>query len=53
MRLTVTKLEPIRHAGIEFGDLTLFVGPQASGKSQAFQIYKLAIENPAASAFGT
>jgi predicted ATPase len=30
MRLNVSNLGPIRQADIEFFDLTLFVGPQAS-----------------------
>jgi energy-coupling factor transporter ATP-binding protein EcfA2 len=47
MRLTISNLGPIRQANIEFGDLTLFVGPQASGKSLALQLYKLATEYPA------
>jgi len=37
----VNNLGPISHAHIEFGDLTLFVGPQGSGKSILLQLVKL------------
>jgi predicted ATP-binding protein involved in virulence len=39
--LTVKNLGPIQDAAISFGDLTLFVGPQASGKSILLQLIKL------------
>lgn len=40
-RLQVSDLGPIKEADITFGDLTLLVGPQASGKSILLQLYKL------------
>jgi hypothetical protein len=39
--LTVTNLGPIQKASIEFGDLNVSVGPQATGKSLLFQLLKL------------
>ena len=42
--LKVKSLGPIKEADIKFGDLTLFVGPQASGKSILLQTIKLAID---------
>ena len=39
--LIVKNFGPIQEANIEFGDLTLFVGPQASGKSIFLQLLKL------------
>ncbi len=40
-RLSVTSLGQIREADITFGDLTVFVGEQASGKSILLQLVKL------------
>ena len=40
-RLTLTSLGQIREANISFGDLTVFVGEQASGKSILLQLVKL------------
>ena len=40
-RLTLTSLGQIREADISFGDLTVFVGEQASGKSILLQLVKL------------
>ena len=40
-RLTVTSLGQIREADITLGDLTVFVGEQASGKSILLQLMKL------------
>ncbi len=40
-RLTLTSLGQIREADIVFGDLTVFVGEQASGKSILLQLVKL------------
>ncbi|HCF59223.1 MAG TPA: hypothetical protein DFS52_14675, partial [Myxococcales bacterium] len=34
----------MKEARIEFGDLTVLVGPQAGGKSLLLQIWKLAID---------
>jgi len=35
---------PIDNISVDFGDLTIFVGPQASGKSVALETLKLAID---------
>ncbi len=40
-RLTLTSLGQIREADIIFGDMTIFVGEQASGKSIVLQLVKL------------
>ncbi len=40
-RLQASRIGPIRHADISFGDLTVFVGPQATGKSIFLQLVKL------------
>ncbi|MFN4144358.1 MAG: AAA family ATPase [Runella sp.] len=37
---------PIKEANINFGDLTLLVGPQASGKSILLQLLKLLVDKP-------
>jgi energy-coupling factor transporter ATP-binding protein EcfA2 len=42
--IKVKNLGPIKEADIDFGDLTLFVGPQASGKSILLQLLKLVID---------
>jgi predicted ATPase len=39
--LKIQSLGPIKEADIKFGDLTLLVGPQASGKSILLQMIKL------------
>ncbi len=39
--IKVKSLGPIKDANINFGDLTFFVGPQASGKSILLQLIKL------------
>ena len=36
--LSVKNFGPIESGEIEFGDLTIFVGPQASGKSLLLQL---------------
>lgn len=43
-RLTLTSLGQIREADISFGDLTVFVGEQASGKSILLQLMKLILD---------
>lgn len=43
-RLTVSKLGPIQQADIVWGDLTVFVGPQATGKSVLLQLMKLLLD---------
>ena len=40
-KLVISNLGPIRRAEVEFGDLTVLVGPQASGKSILLQMLKL------------
>ena len=42
--LEVKNVGPIKHAKVEFGDLTILVGPQASGKSVFLQMLKLAVD---------
>ena len=42
--LTVKSFGPINQAEVNFGDLTLLVGPQASGKSIFLQLLKLLID---------
>jgi hypothetical protein len=49
-RLRVTDFGPIREADVKFGDLTVLVGPQASGKSLFVQLYKLIEDAPAIAA---
>ncbi|AUX20545.1 hypothetical protein SOCEGT47_010170 [Sorangium cellulosum] len=39
-RLQVFAMGPIQHGDVEFGDLTVLVGPQASGKSLFVQLFK-------------
>lgn len=43
-RLTLTSLGQIQEADISFGDLTVFVGEQASGKSILLQLMKLILD---------
>lgn len=43
-KLKIKSLGPIKDADIHFGDLTLFVGPQASGKSILLQLIKLIMD---------
>lgn len=45
-RIKVTSFGPIQEGEVEFGDLTVLVGPQASGKSLLVQLFK-AIEDTA------
>jgi energy-coupling factor transporter ATP-binding protein EcfA2 len=42
--LRVEKFGPVERAEITFGDLTIFVGPQATGKSIVLQLYKLLLD---------
>ena len=42
--IKIKSLGPIENADINFGDLTLLVGPQASGKSIFIQMLKLIID---------
>lgn len=43
-KLSLKELGPIKEADIDFGDLTLLVGPQASGKSILLQLIKLLVD---------
>ncbi len=43
-RLKIKSFGPIAEADVRFGDLTLLVGPQASGKSIFIQLLKLLID---------
>ena len=47
MRIRVEKFGPIDSADITFGDLTVFVGPQATGKSILLQLLKLLLDQRA------
>lgn len=44
MHLKLTNIGQIAEAGLKFGDLTVFVGPQATGKSIALQFLKLMVD---------
>lgn len=41
MKLELYNIGQLKHAMVEFGDLTVLVGPQASGKSIFLQFFKL------------
>lgn len=45
-KLHVTDFAHIKDISIDFGDLTILVGPQASGKSLVLQLFKLALDGP-------
>lgn len=47
MRISVEKFGPIETANITFGDFTVFVGPQATGKSILLQLLKLHLDRRA------
>ncbi|MGC8640352.1 MAG: AAA family ATPase [Isosphaeraceae bacterium] len=42
--LEASRLGPLAHAMVKFGDLTVFVGPQATGKSILLQFLKLLVD---------
>ena len=44
MRIDAGGIGPVTEAEIEFGDLTVFVGPQATGKSIFLQLLKLLLD---------
>ncbi|MBY0372803.1 MAG: ATP-binding protein [Bryobacteraceae bacterium] len=44
-RLEIQRLGPIREADVRLGDLTVLVGPQASGKSIFLETLKLALDS--------
>ena len=50
MKLEIRKLGPIVEGSVRFGDLTVLVGPQATGKSIALQLLKLLIDTGAVQA---
>ena len=50
-RIWAKNIGPVREADIRFGDLTIFVGPQATGKSIFLQVLKLLVDK--ASIHGT
>jgi len=43
-KISIKKLGPIQQAEMEAGDLTVFVGPQATGKSLCLQSIKLFLD---------
>jgi hypothetical protein len=45
-RLEMKRVGPIRSADVTFGDLTVVVGPQATGKSIFLQTLKLLLDRP-------
>ena len=46
-RVRASGIGPVKEADIRFGDLTVFVGPQATGKSIILQLLKLLVDKPA------
>lgn len=44
MKLNISNLGPIRNVDVEFGDLTILIGPQASGKTLVLQILKMILD---------
>ena len=42
--LKIQSFGPIKDVDIDFGDLTFFVGPQASGKSISLEVFKLLLD---------
>ncbi len=46
-RLRATNIGPVTEADIQLGDVTIFVGPQATGKSIFLQLLKLLLDRPA------
>ena len=42
-RVRASGIGPVKEADIRFGDLTVFVGPQATGKSIILQLLKLLV----------
>lgn len=45
-RVRAYEIGPVSEADIRFGDLTVFVGPQATGKSIFLQLLKLLVDKP-------
>ena len=46
-RIRATEIGPVVEADIRFGDVTVFVGPQATGKSVFLQLLKLLVDRAA------
>lgn len=46
-RIRASQIGPIEEADVKFGDLTVFVGPQATGKSIFLQLLKLLVDKSA------
>jgi hypothetical protein len=46
MNLQIKNFGPIREATVAFGDLTFVIGPQATGKSLALELFKLREDAP-------
>lgn len=46
-RIRTNRIGPINEADVKFGELTVFVGPQATGKSIFLQLLKLLADKPA------
>lgn len=44
MKLNISNLGPVRNVDVEFGDLTILIGPQASGKTLVLQILKMILD---------
>ena len=49
-KISVSNIGQIKNAEVTFGDLTVFVGPQATGKSIFLQLLKLVIDAPSVQA---
>ena len=43
-KISINSLGQLAKADIDFGDMTILVGPQASGKSILLQLFKLALD---------
>ena len=46
-RIRAKGIGPVKEADIRLGDVTVFVGPQATGKSIFLQLLKLLVDKPA------
>ena len=46
-RIRASNIGPVADADIRFGDVTVFVGPQATGKSIILQLFKLLVDKSA------
>lgn len=50
MKLQIENLGPVKDASLSFADLTILIGPQASGKSITLQLLKLLVDTGAVQA---